>query len=229
VRFVDEVREAIHLIYGEVTPDDVDPIARAEVAFAKDPVRLAEAAVVEPVAHAFARAELRPRTKKGLGIYGPNLVKALGHQLGQKSVARLTPEQGLGALHAIRAALAAGYVGFMVLEPDNPFSLRSDPDLRRVWAVSIINFRGNGARVLGLTDPYIASFADRAEAAFLAELQRARVIERRKARIGQLGRYYSHAGALMRAAQTDIDLPIETELFTATLEHWPYDEYVDSD
>ena len=224
--FADDVREAVHLVYGDVTPDNVQPAARAEVTFAKAPARLYEAAVVDPIADAFARAELRPRTAKGLGVYGPNLVKALGHQLGNKTLARFTPDQEGGALHAIRAALASGYITFMALEPDNPFSLRSDPDLRRVWAVSVVNFRGAGARALGLADELIASLEHRGEDALLTELQRAHVIRRRKARIGQLGKYYAHAGAFMRAAQTDFDLPTQTELFAAALEHWPYDDYV---
>ena len=46
VTFADDVREAIQFVYGDVTPDDVPPTARAEVALAKDPARLHEAAVV---------------------------------------------------------------------------------------------------------------------------------------------------------------------------------------
>jgi hypothetical protein len=226
MRFADEVGEAVQLIYGDVTPDDVQPAARAEVASATDSARLDEATAVESIANAFALAELHPRTDKGLGIYGPNLVKALGHQLGNKSLAKLTPDQEAGALHAIRAALASGYVAFMALEPDNPFTLQPDPDLRRVWAVSVVNFRARGARVLHMPDPVIATLEHMGEDALLTELQRVHVIRRRKARIGQLGKYYAHAGAFIRAAQTDIEMPMETELFTAMLEHWPYDEHV---
>jgi hypothetical protein len=228
VRFADEVGEAVRLVYGAVTPDDVKPAARAEVAYAKDPARLAEATVIEPIVDAFARAELRPRTNKGLGVYGPNLVKALGHQLGDRRLAKMTPEQDEGALHAIRGALASGYMAFMSLEPDNPFSLSPNADLRRIWAVSVVNFRADGVRVLRLPDAVIASLEHLGEDALVTELQRAGVIGRRKARIGQLGKYYAHAGALMRAAQTDVDLPIQTELFAATLERWPFDEYVEA-
>jgi hypothetical protein len=185
----------------------VPDAARAEFAFATDPARIEEAVKVEPIADAFARAELRPRGNKGLGIYGLNMVKALGHQLGDKRLAKLTDAEEEAALHAIRAAVASGYVALMALEPDNPWSLQPAPDLRRMWDVTVASFRANGLRTLGVPDFVVKSVEQRGEDALITELRRPGVIGRRAGRIGLVGRYYAHAGGFIRATQTDFELP----------------------
>jgi hypothetical protein len=225
--FRDEVAEVVKLIYGDIRIMDVPREARAEVEFVKNGARLAEAAAAEPVTRAFARAELHPRDDKGLGVYGANLVKALGHQLGEKRLRKLTEEQEVAALHAIGAALASGYVAFMALEPDNPWSLQPDADLRRMWTITLASYRAKGLRDLGLPDEVVRNLEHFGEDAVLAELRRGGVIGRRAGRLGMLGRYYAHAGGFIRATQTNIEMPGRTQLFASgSLDLWPYDEYV---
>src|SRR3954451_25109678 len=100
--------EIVNSIYGSIEADD------EEARYVKDPARLKEAAEIEPVAEAFARAEVEAEGK-GLGIYGANMIPAIGQQL-RKRLGKRGPESVEAAFSAVKRALGVGYVGFVSVE-----------------------------------------------------------------------------------------------------------------
>ena len=224
--FPDALRDAVKTLYGGVTLDDVPAAARAELAFAKSPKRLAEAAEVAGVAEAFAHAELWPPAgSSGLGIHGPNMIKALGEQLGRKAPKPDSPEAE-GALDGIRFALACGYMASLALEADNPQNYRSGEALEKIWSIMVGNFRADGVRVLGWPTPVVDNMEKFGQDAITDALRSVGLLGWRSGRIGLVGRYYAHAGAFMRAAQTDYDFPAKVEVLSDTLaSEWPFHRY----
>ncbi len=213
------VEEAVQRIYGPIEADD------AETRHVRDPERLREAQLVEPIAQGFARAEADP-TDKGLGIYGANMIPALGSQLGKK-IAAAGDEGRDATVDAIKHALAAGYVGFMSSEPGMGITALESPDLRHGWKLTVTNFRAKGLRNLGFADEFCKTIETLAGDAMVAGLTRAGLLGWRKGRVGMIGWYYGHAGGWMRVGQTDLTLPPQVNLIANSMpDKWPFDEYV---
>ncbi len=222
-----EVNEAIRNVYGATSVDDVPTAARAEVTFATDPRRIDEAKEVEPVADAFARAELRPPAgSNGLGSLGPNMIKAIGIQLGRKAPAPETRESET-LMNGITFALACGYMGALALEPDNPQTYRPGTPLERVWQVTVANFRGDGVRVLGFPSPVVANLEKSGHDAIADAMHAAGLLRWGTRKATLVGKYYVHAGAFMRVCQTDLQLPDRVEaLAREGAPRWPFSQYV---
>lgn len=224
--FADAVRDAVASLYGGASKSDVPEAAHAELDFAVDPQRLAEAEEVAQVADAFARAEVWPPSNgKGLGVYGPNLIKPLGTQLGKK-LAKASEDQIALILDGVGSALAFGYLGFLALEPDNPWSYQPGQDPEHIWRLAVANFRADGIRGLGVPAPVVANVERFGQDTLSEALQASGVLGWRKGRTGLLGRYYAHAGAFMRAGQTDCPMPAEIAASADLLgQFWPYGDF----
>jgi hypothetical protein len=222
-----ELNEAIRHLYTDESVDGVPAAARAELAFASDPRRIDEAKEVEPVADAFARAELHPPAgSKGLGVLGPNMVKAIGVQLGRKAPAPETRESE-ALMNGIMLALACGYMGALALEADNPQTYRPGTPLDRVWQVTVANFRGDGIRVLGFPSPVIANLEKLGHDAIADALHSTGILRWSTRKATLVGKYYAHAGAFMRVCQTDLRLPDRVDaLAREGAPRWPFSEYV---
>jgi hypothetical protein len=221
-----ELNDAIRDLYKGENVDDAPAAARAELAFASDPRRIDEAKEIEPVADAFARAELHPPAgSKGLGILGPN-TKALGVQLGRKAPAPETRESE-ALMNGIMLALACGYMGALALEADNPQTYRPGTPLERVWQVTVANFRGDGVRVLGFPAAVVANLEKFGHDAIADALHATRILRWSTRKATLVGKYYAHAGAFMRVCQTDRQLPDRVDaLAREGAPRWPFSEYV---
>ena len=93
--------------------------------------------------------------------------------------------------------------------------------------MAVGNFRGDGVRVLGFPPPVVENMEKFGHDA-IADTMRAVGVSgwgTRKAPF--VGRYYAHAGAFMRIAQTDRELPVKTKALAAdAASRWPFQEYV---
>jgi hypothetical protein len=222
-----ELAEAIRRIYGSVSTHGAPASALAELKFATDPQRIEEAREVEPVADAFARAELHPPAgSAGLGILGRNMFKAIGFQLGRKAPAPGTKESET-VFAGIVFALACGYMAALALEPSNRQTYRPGTPLDRVWQVTVANFRGDGVRVLGFPEPIVANLERFGHDAIADAMHYAGILRWGTRKVTQVGRYYAHAGAFMRVSQTDLELPVRVDVLAKEgASQWPFSQYV---
>jgi len=224
MQFSEHVARLTAQLYG----DEADyPAAHiVEFRYATDGARIDEASRVDGVAEAFADAELRPPIgSKGLGVRRRSSVKALGIQLGRKHD-HLTGDQTEAALDAVRAALACGYIVMTALQRDGSLSMRSDLDAERVWAVAVGNFRADGVRTFGVNQNVIDHLDRHGAEALVGGLLVDGVVEKPTARLVELGGKYAQAGAMVRAAQTDMSLPPAVEtLARAAADQGPYSAY----
>jgi hypothetical protein len=216
--FAEAVAERIEGIYGRLDADD------AEMRHVTDERRINEAAAAAPVADAFARAEVDP-TDKGLGIYGPGMVRAVGVQLAKKlrgadQAARTAAED------AVRQSMAAGYVGFMSVEGPSGIALADSFDASQAWDFMVHNFRGRRLDRLGLPKELVGTIERFGEQALVEQLRAAGLLGWRSGRVGLSGRYYATAGGYLRAAQTE-HRTAEAQLYADVLggERWPYEHY----
>lgn len=223
--FVDEVREARDALYdpdGTVLAEN-----RAEFDHVRETARLAEASVAEGPALAFANAEIYPRDK-GLGIFGPNLVHALGRQL-DKEIARANQQQLEQVTSAVLRALSFGYVGVIGLEPAAEVEIDEHVTPAQIWTMTVQNFRGEGLKSVGLDGPIVGHMETFATDALVDGLRDADLLGRRApAKLQALGRYYAHAGGFLRIAQVQWPVIGKAQLMAEALgdEHWPYDQYM---
>jgi hypothetical protein len=206
--------------------------AEREITYVQDPARLREADAISPLIDGLARSEAHnmPRTDgKSLGQFGVNLVPALCKQF-DKRLRKATDEQREAAFEAVETAAAVGYVVFITLEPEPGLRLRPDPDMRAIWNYAAHNFRTiDPLRRLGIEQSAARFMYELAEVAFMALLQDADLVGRRKNRVQVLARYYAHAALLMRLGQADF-VDVQGELLSPDgglmPDFWPYDEYV---
>jgi hypothetical protein len=213
------VEETVKLIYGNLDADDV------ETRYVLDAKRIEETSEMEPIAEAFARAEI-DASDKGLGVYGANLIPAIGYQL-RKKLDRGGEVEREAVSDAIKQALAAGFVAFISIEPTSGIEFVSGADHRRAWDLAVHNFRAEGLRRLGLPDAICKTVESIGEDAMKAGVRRAGLMSFRSGRVGLVGRYYGHAGGWMRAAQTDLEPKPPVAMMTAAMpDLWPYEQYV---
>lgn len=214
------------MLYGPQTLEGSDPANRKEIEHASDPDRRVEAASVEPVAQAFATAEIERGLGAELGIYGrPNLVPPLHDQL-SKQLRKADERQLDLARDALLGSLANGYLGFVAIEHILNLAAADVPP-ERIWAVSVSSFRGQGLRRLGLPNSFIETVEQQSHQLLVERLRSAGVLGRREKKVGLLGRYYGHAGAFMRAAQVEADVGQEVNsLAEIGQERWPYLTFV---
>jgi hypothetical protein len=96
-------------------------------------------------------------------------------------------------------------------------------------AITVANFRGDGARRLGITADIIGNLERFREDAIADGLRAAGVGGWGTRKAPLVGRYYAHAGFLMRVAQTTMELPYVVDaLAREGRERWPYEKYVGS-
>jgi hypothetical protein len=216
--FAHATAEVVDFIYGSIEAGD------EEARYVKDPARLEEAAEIEPVAEAFARAEVEAGGK-GLGIYGANMIPAIGQQLG-KRLGKRGPEAIEAAVDAVKRALGVGYVGFVSVEAPSGIHFVADVDHEQVWNLTVHNFRAEGLRRLGLPAPLCKTIEEMGEDVVKRTLRDADLLGFRSGRVGLVGRYYGHAGGWMRAAQTDLEISAKATLMADTLaERWPWGSF----
>ena len=231
-RFSDELKTSIDSLYGGVDPSGMPEIAQREFKFVTDAQRLGEAQEIEEVASAFVAAELQPRPDdRGLGMQGgaANRFPALGIVLGKKTPPPGSTESSILA-DGLMFALACGYSGGLAVESALLHSFAAGVPPERVWAITVANFRADGARKLGIPANILKNLEKSAEHAITDALRAAHIRGlwgRNKAPL--VGRYYAHAGIFMRVAQTTMELPYQVDaLAREGREHWPYEKYVRS-
>jgi hypothetical protein len=224
-RFADAVGQVVKALYDGPTR----PEHRAEVDYVTDAARLGEADAVAPLVEGLAAAELfSTHDGKGIGIYGLNMIPAVGHQLGRR-MKKTDAAQQERALHAIRESVAAGYVGFLSLEPIGKIAYKPSSDLARNWRIMTASFRGPISDRLGLPDDVKGVVENVGEHSLVYGLREAGVLGKRVARIGLVGRYYAYAGAYLRAGQTDFEALAGLETASNMLpDLWPHARYVQS-
>lgn len=218
---VSETRDALYDPDAPVLAEN-----RTEFDHVRESARLAEAAMADGPARAFARAEIYP-AGKGVGIFGPNLVHALGRQL-NREIGRADGEQIDIATASILRALSFGYVGIMSLEPSIDAVVDAGTTPRDIWTLAVHNFRGDGLKTVGVDGPIVKHMESYATEALVAGLRAADLLGRRTpTKLQQLGRYYAHAGGYLRVAQTTWPVIRKAQLIAQALgdDHWPYDEY----
>jgi hypothetical protein len=230
-RFSDELETSINRLYGGVDPSGVSEMARREIKFVTDAHRLGEAQEIEEVASAFVAAELHPRPDdRGLGVRGgaANRFPALGIVLDKKNPPPGSKESN-GLADGLMFALACGYSGGLAVESALPHSFAAGVPPERVWAITVANFRADGARKLGVSASIIENLEKFGQDAITDALKVADIGGWGTRKAPLVGRYYAHAGFFMRVAQTTMELPYEVDaLAREGREHWPYEKYLRS-
>jgi hypothetical protein len=206
-------------------------MAQREFKFVTDAQRLGEAQEIEEVASAFVAAELQPRPDdRGLGVRGgaANRFPALGIVLGKKNPPPGSRESNVLA-DGLMFALACGYSGGLSVESALPHSFAAGVPPERVWAITVANFRADGARKLGIPANILKNLEKFGEDAITDALRAAGIRGWGTHKAPRVGRYYAHAGVFMRVTQTSMELPYQVDaLAREGREHWPYEKYVHS-
>jgi hypothetical protein len=121
--------------------------------------------------------------------------------------------------------MATGYVGFMSVEAGSGIEIADRFDPVAAWDLMVHNFRAGGLKRLGLPHELRGSIERLGEDALVDDLRAAGLLGWRTGRVGLVGRFYSNAGAYLRAAQTDYQVAAAKIVANVLSDRWPYEQY----
>ena len=221
-----DFRDAVMAVKFLFLVEEGEPDDEGYSAHLNDPDRETEAAAVESCVECLIDYELDPpKHGKGVGRYGPvSILPPLGQLLGRKLEA-LDEEQVLKVRHAIRAALAMGYMGAVLVEtemiPEGPPPTAQPADTWRQWVAQLNSDVLSASEDSGnLRDLYCTMAREQ----FTMQLETGDLVpkRRKRKRLAALGWWYGEAGMLLRLAQTGVLKldPISAAL--AQADRWPF-------
>lgn len=175
-------------------------------AFVGSADRVTEAADVQPLVERFIDYEINPPSGgPGIGRYASrSFIPPLGELLGSKRVWALSPEESAGLRTAVERSVAEGYVGMLGPESDATFDGRP-LQLEDLWNIWVVRLHGDDCLDrAGLPEESQDILRSNAEDQFVANLRGADLFPkaRKRMRYRLLGRWYGHAGMVLRLFQS---------------------------
>ena len=197
----------------------------------KNGARLDETTAVAPVVETFARYEVTPVEKPGVGRYAGRLARTPALRfLIAKPGDELDDQVRDKLEQLVCAAVACGYANTVNMESSagEDFKPRTTPDLEPLWAFWITHLYGDDfLKEAGFDrSAHLAPIREQGDVALSSGLKALGLLPRlrRRTRISVLGMTYGQAGATLRAAQCEAVLSddrMHSDQLAQTTNLWP--------